>query len=92
MDDILELLGTIPYDQRSGDGQTSKELRKMIQERAITRQQNSLRFQRDSEMKNRQMAVPQEMQQILMQAEGGEQQGPEQAQAPGADVGALFGE
>lgn len=92
MDDILELLGTIPYDARSGDGPTSKELRQKIKDRAVTRQQNSLRFQRDSEMKNRQMSVPQEMQQLLMQAEGGGVEQQSQDQAPGADVGALFGE
>jgi len=85
MDDILELLGTIPYDQRSSDSETAKDLRAMIQGQAVKRQQNSLRFQKESATQNRVASVPQELVPMMMQKDEAA------TEAPG-DVGVLFGE
>lgn len=102
--DILALLGTIPYPERSSGGPVTQEIRAAIQAKAVKQLQNSQRFQREATAKNKAYSLPPEMQQIMQQQDmqaGMQQpqqpQSPTQAPAPGpsqatnqADVGSLF--
>lgn len=101
MDDILELIASVPYDQRSSGGTATLALRKSLQERYVKRQRDSLLFQKQSAAKNRASTTPEEIQQIIAQRENPDlgQQAPmqpaaapnaSQQSAQGADIGALI--
>lgn len=94
MDDLLELIASIPYSERSSGGAATLALRKSLQERYAKRQQQSLLFQSQSAAKNRATSTPEEIQQMIAQMEnpdlpqpGQQAQVPNASQQSGAGVG-----
>lgn len=86
MQDMLELLLSIPYEERVAGGQLSQDIRKALQDKAVKKQANSEAFQAQSAQQNAAFSLPKEFQGQMPMPQPEQEMG---AEVP-ADIGVLF--